>query len=198
MPFYGVKGILQPADEVYVTDTETAIRPTAPTEVAPAEAPTASPVPARAAPPPADASTPSEGSPAAAMPNNPSEISYSCVLIPRFSDHYLTGDLVQDLGTWMKNICIAYGWRLDALSIRPGYIHWIMAVPLTASPARFIKTICQQTSQKIFDDYPRFKRINPSLDFWAPSFSVTSGSAPQSMEEINAYILQVRKQQGIY
>lgn len=172
-----------------MTDTETATRPTPPMEAPPTEAPTASPVPARVAPPSAEASV---------LPINSSELSYSCVLIPRFSDHYLTGDIVTDLGKWMKDICIAFGWRLEALSIRPGYIHWVMTVPVTASPARFIRTICQQTSQKIFDDYPRFKRVNPSLDFWAPSFSVSPGSKPQSMDEINAYILQVRRQQGIY
>ncbi len=210
MPIYATTDILRPElvfrDEVYV-DSETLTRLTGQMDVEQDEVQTEAPAPAPASLPkveieadhaakhPVDAGKVFE---VAAMPPNPSELSYSCVLIPRFSDHYLTGDIVNDLGIWMKDICIAFGWRLEALVIRPGYIHWTMTVPLTASPARFIKTICQQTSQKIFEYYPRFKRINPSLDFWAPGFSVASGMSPQSVDDINAFILQTRRQQGIF
>ena len=51
---------------------------------------------------------------------NFSELSYVCLLIPRFSDHYLIGDITEDLVEWMKQVCISYGWRLDAISARPG------------------------------------------------------------------------------
>lgn len=130
------------------------------------------------------------------LPNN-SELAYSCLLIPRFSDHYLTGDITEDLVNWMKEICISYGWRLDAITIRPGYMQWVMTVPLTANPAQFMKITRQQTSQKIMEDYPRFRRKNLSLDFWAPGFSVFPGNHPQSMDSINNFIVQIRRQQGI-
>ena len=126
------------------------------------------------------------------------QLTYACLLIPRFSDHYLTGDITKDLEVWMKEVCISYGWRLDAITIRPGYIQWGMTVPLTANPAQFMKIIRRQTSQKIFEDYPRFSRKNVSVDFWAPGFSVVPGSRLQSAEDINNFILQIRRQQGIY
>ena len=44
------------------------------------------------------------------LPQIPSDLTYSCLLIPRFSDHYLTGDVTHDLVKWMKDICISYGW----------------------------------------------------------------------------------------
>lgn len=133
-----------------------------------------------------------------AAPQISTELAYACLLIPRFNDHYLTGDITKDLVKWVKDVCISYGWRLDAITIRPGYLQWIMTVPFTENPARFMKVLRQQTSQKIFEDYPRFKRKNVSLDFWAPGFSVVLGSSPQSPEEINSFILQIRRQQGIY
>lgn len=132
------------------------------------------------------------------IPQISTELAYSCLLIPRFSDHYLAGDITRDLEIWMKEVCISYGWRLDAITIRPGYVQWGMTVPLTANPAQFMKALRQQTSQKIFEDYPRFSRKNVSFDFWAPGFSVVPGSAPQSSEDINNFILQIRRQQGIY
>ena len=128
---------------------------------------------------------------------NFSELSYVCLLIPRFSDHYLIGDLTEDLVEWMKQVCISYGWRLDAISARPGYLQWVMIVPLNANPAQFIRVIRQQTSQKIFDDYPRFKKQNMSGQFWAPGNFVVAGTQLQTPETINSFILQTRRHQGI-
>lgn len=125
------------------------------------------------------------------------ELSYSCLLIPRFSDHYLAGDITEDLPRWMKEICISYGWRLTGIMIRPGYLQWVMSVPLTANPAQFMRITRQLTSQKILEDYPRYKRQNLSGDFWAPGFSVVPGAQFQSMESINNFILQTRRNQGI-
>lgn len=132
------------------------------------------------------------------IPQISTELAYSCLLIPRFSDHYLTGDITRDLETWVREICISYGWRLDVVTIRPGYIQWGMTVPMTANPAQFMKILRMQTSQKIFEDYPRFSRKNLSHDFWAPGFSLAQGNSPQSAEDINNFILQIRRQQGIY
>ena len=130
-------------------------------------------------------------------PQSPYQLGYSCVLIPRFSDHYLSGDITEDLPRWMKDICISYGWRLDGVVIRPGYIQWVMTVPLSANPAQFIRVMRQLTSQRILEDYPRYARKNVSSDFWAPGFSIAPGNQFQTVENINDFILQTRRQQGI-
>jgi REP element-mobilizing transposase RayT len=132
------------------------------------------------------------------VPGVSSGLTFSCVLIPRFDDHYLAGDITVDLVNWMREVCISYGWHLDAITIRPGYMHWVMTVPLTANPAHFMRVTRQLTSQKIFENYPRFKRKNLSNDFWAPSFSVAAGGQPHSMEDIDNFIRQTRNQQGIF
>ena len=126
-----------------------------------------------------------------------SELSFVCLLIPRFSDHYLVGDITEDLVEWMKHICISYGWRLDAISVRPGYLQWVMSVSLNANPAQFMRIIRQHTSQKIFDDFPRFKRLNMSGQFWAPGNFVVAGNQLQTPETIHDFIFQTRRQQGI-
>ena len=125
------------------------------------------------------------------------ELSYSCLLIPRFPDHYLAGDITEDLPRWIKEICISYGWRLGAVMIRPGYIQWVITVPLTVNPAQFMRITRQLTSQKILEDYPRYKQKNLSGDFWAPGFSVAPGNHFQTEENINSFILQTRRDQGI-
>jgi REP element-mobilizing transposase RayT len=126
-----------------------------------------------------------------------SELSYVCLLIPRFRDHHLIGDITESLVEWMKQICISYGWRLSAISVRPGYLQWVMNVPLNANPAHFMKIFRQHTSQKIFDDFPRFKQLNMSGQFWAPGNFVVAGDQLQTPEAINTFILQTRRHQGI-
>lgn len=132
-----------------------------------------------------------------ALARIPTELAYSCLLIPRFSDHYLTGDITEDLVTWMKEICVSYGWRLEAIAVRPGYLQWAVTVPLTANPAQVMRLTRHQTSQKIFEDYPRFKRKNLSPDFWAPGFLIAPGERLYPLETINSFILEVRRQQGL-
>ena len=126
-----------------------------------------------------------------------SELSFACLLIPRFSDHYLAGDITEALVEWMKQVCISYGWRLDAISIRPGYLQWVMSVPLNANPAHFMRLIRRHTSERIFEDFPRFKQKNVSGEFWAPGNCVVPGSQLQTVEQVNEFILQTRRYQGI-
>jgi CheY-like chemotaxis protein len=46
-------------------------------------------------------------------------LTYACLLVPRFSTHYLTGDMSDQLSEWLPQICIAFGWRLEYLAVRP-------------------------------------------------------------------------------
>lgn len=148
--------------------------------------------------PPQPAAEKSVNIPPAATPQFSSDLSFACVLVPRFSDHYLVGDIVDYLRQWMQQVCISYGWRLDAISIRPGYLQWVMQVPLNANPAQFMRVIRRSTSEKIFEDFPRFQQKNISGEFWAPGNFVVPGNQLQTPEQVNEFILQTRRNQGIY
>jgi REP element-mobilizing transposase RayT len=129
---------------------------------------------------------------------DPYDLSYACLLIPRFSDHYLTGDITLSLPVWMKEICVSYGWRLTSIVIRPGYLQWCITVPPAANPAHILRITRQQTSLKILSEFPRYKQQNLSGDFWAPGYSIISGNQAQTPEMISNFIQITRKQQGIY
>jgi REP element-mobilizing transposase RayT len=135
--------------------------------------------------------------PQAVVPQLASDLSFACVLIPRFSDHYLVGDIVDWLPVWMKQVCISYGWRLDKIAVRPGYVQWVMYVPMNSNPAHFMRLIRRYTSDQIFEDFPRFKQKNISGEFWAPGNFVVPGSQLQSPEQVNEFILQTRRYQGM-
>ena len=73
----------------------------------------------------------------------------------------MTGDLLDQLGEWVPQICIAFGWRLEYISVRPEYLQWIVNVPPATSPGYLMRILRQHTSEKIFAEFPRFKKEIP-------------------------------------
>lgn len=123
-------------------------------------------------------------------------LTYACLLVPRFSSHYLTGDISDRLSEWLPQICIAFGWRLEYLAVRPEYVQWVLNVPPATSPGYLMRIMRQQTSEKIFTEIPRMKKENPSGDFWAPGYLIMGGTQPHPPQLVKDYIKQTRMRQG--
>jgi DNA-binding NarL/FixJ family response regulator/REP element-mobilizing transposase RayT len=140
-----------------------------------------------------------DGSITASAPNSfGNYITYSCLLIPRMPQHLLTSNLASYLFKWMGQLCLAYGWRLEHLSIHSNYIQMIAGAPLTISPAFLVRTLRQKTSQYIFAQFPPLVNENPSGDFWAPGFFISGGKQSIQTHLIDRYINEIRKHQGVY
>ncbi|MCE9644774.1 MAG: transposase [Chloroflexi bacterium] len=123
-------------------------------------------------------------------------LTYACLLVPRFTSHYITGDLADHVSKWLPNICIAFGWRLEYLAVRPEYLQWVVNVQPNTSPGYLMRIMRQQTSEKIFAEFNRFKKENPSGDFWAPGYLIMGGSQPHPAQLVRDYIQQTRQRQG--
>jgi REP element-mobilizing transposase RayT len=123
-------------------------------------------------------------------------LNYACLLVPRFSSHYLTGDLAGQLSEWLPNTCIAFGWRLEFMAVRPEYMQWVVSVPPNTSPGYLMRIMRQQTSEKIFAEFPRMRKENPSGDFWAPGYLIMGGTQPHPQQLVKDYIKQTRQRQG--
>lgn len=124
-------------------------------------------------------------------------LSYACVLIPRFPHHHLTGPFADHLSTWVTQLCLAFGWRLEHLSIRPNYLQWIVNLPPSASPGHLMRIIRQHTSRRLFVQYPHYEQENPSGDFWAPGYFILSSDQPPPADLVQEFIQQTRYRQGI-
>lgn len=124
-------------------------------------------------------------------------LTYACLLVPRLSSHYLVGDLSEQLSIWMPEICVAFGWRLEFLTVRPEYLQWVVNVPPSSSPGYLMRIVRQQTSERIFANFPRLKKENPSGDFWAPGYLIMGGDRPHPPQLVKDYINQTRQRQGI-
>lgn len=124
-------------------------------------------------------------------------LTYACLLVPRLSSHFLVGDLSEQLSIWMPEICVAFGWRLEFLTVRPEYLQWVVNVPPSSSPGYLMRIVRQQTSERIFANFPRLKKENPSGDFWAPGYLIMGGDRPHPPQLVKDYINQTRQRQGI-
>jgi REP element-mobilizing transposase RayT len=125
------------------------------------------------------------------------QLNFACLLVPRFTAHYMTGDLADRMSEWMPKICIAFGWRLEFLAVRPDYLQWVVNVTPNTSPGYLMRIMRQQTSEKIFQEFPRLRRDNPSGDFWAPGYLIMGGLQPHPPQLVKDYIKQTRQRQGI-
>ena len=126
-----------------------------------------------------------------------SQLNYTCVLIPRLPQHYLTRELSEKIGQWVQQLCLAFGWRLEGIALRPEYLQWTVQVAPTISPGNVVKIVRQRTSDLIFEQFETLRKQNPSGDFWATGYLIVSGSQPPSAGLLRDYIQQTRHRQGI-
>lgn len=126
-----------------------------------------------------------------------SRLHYACLLAPRLPQHDLSGDLVQSLTEWMPQLCLAFGWRLEYISVLPGALHWIVSATPGVAPAEIINQVRRYTSKRLMGRYPRLHDDNPSGEFWAPGYLITTRNQPLDETEISQFISQVRQHQGL-
>jgi REP element-mobilizing transposase RayT len=124
-------------------------------------------------------------------------LSYTFLLIPRFPNHYLTNSLAKKLAEWIPNLCLAFGWRLDRMTVRPLYLSWSIIAPSTIAPNKIIARIRKETSKRIMKELPFYFQENPSNDFWAPGYMLMNEKFSPSKSMVTEYIKQTRRYQGL-
>jgi REP element-mobilizing transposase RayT len=124
------------------------------------------------------------------------DLSYFCLLIPRMPHHQLIGDLAEKLAEWVGQLCMAYGWRLEHLSISPEKLQWIVFTVPSVPPADMVETLRQQTSERIFEHFAKIRQENPSGDFWAPGYLIMTEITAVTDSVIQDFIQKIRHYQG--
>lgn len=124
------------------------------------------------------------------------DLSYNCLLIPRFPAHKIKGDLSDLLPQWLQQVCVSYGWRLEFVTVHPDYMQWSVAMNASVTAAHLVHTVRTETSKLILSNFGRIAREVLSDDFWAPGHIVVLGSTPHPREMISQYIHLIRRRQG--
>jgi REP element-mobilizing transposase RayT/CheY-like chemotaxis protein len=124
------------------------------------------------------------------------DLHYSFVLIPRLPTQMLVGDLSDKVAIWLPQLCLAFGWRFENISLQSEFLQWTISMGPNESPESVIETLGKYLSQRIFEEFPRMAKENPSGHFWAAGSLIVSGTQPGA-ELVTQYILQTRARQGI-
>ena len=124
-------------------------------------------------------------------------LAYAVCLIPRLPSHYLNGEIASQLAAWLPELCLAFGWRLLGVQIRPDTCQWVVQLAPSIPPAQMIRAVRQILSQRLFDHFNELALENPSGDFWAPGYLVISGTQMPSQNLVRMFVVQTRRQQGL-
>ncbi|MBN1665523.1 MAG: transposase [Anaerolineales bacterium] len=125
------------------------------------------------------------------------QLTYVGVMVPRLPDHLLVGRLPAILSEKLQQLCLAFDWRLEHLSLRPDHLQWVISAPPETSPAALMGVLRQQTSGLIFAEQPGLASENPSGDFWAAGYLLVNASQPLVHEVIQEFLYTIRHHQGL-
>ena len=120
---------------------------------------------------------------------------YSCMLIPRDTGQFLTGDINERLSFILPQLHLEYGWHLTGISIRPQYMLWSISVSMDTCPIDIIQEIRRRTSTHLFSNFPELRTEENQTDFWAPGFLALSGSSGPTAGIIYDFIKTIRNNQ---
>lgn len=112
------------------------------------------------------------------------------VLIPRRSQHSLSGEIATQLFHWLSELAYGRGWRLEGVSIRPDYLKF-SAVPLQGeSPDTVLQIVRQHTTRNIFAAFPDLVNEHQGLDFWAENSLAAGPDQPITAQVLRQYLLR--------
>jgi len=122
---------------------------------------------------------------------------YTCLLIPRNPQQFLTRDLSERLSFLIPQLHLEYGWRLTGITIRPQYMLWSVALPIDACPVHLVRDIRRRTTAHITSNFTDLTPIGNGDDFWAPGFLILSGSTSPTVGMISDFISLTRLNQSL-
>lgn len=117
---------------------------------------------------------------------------YAFVLAPRHPQHLLVGELAVFINQVFAQFEDIFGWKLVRLTIRPEYLHWVAAIPATASPGMIAWQVRDQSDQQILRQFPKIAQQISAGDFWTREYLVVNRRDPLPQKRITDFIARAR------
>jgi REP element-mobilizing transposase RayT len=121
---------------------------------------------------------------------------FTTILLPRFPNHKLVGSLANQLETWLNDLCVAWGWRMGKIDIRPEFLRFTLYLSPDAAPAQSVQSLAQNLSTRILQAFSGLSDDLPSGQFWTKSYLLTAGS-DVGKDRLATFIETTRKEQGL-
>lgn len=113
---------------------------------------------------------------------------YNILLLPRNEGQFITRPLSEVLNQNLAQLRKEYDWEFISISVRPQYLLWAAAFPLSVTVADVAGEVRRATNDKLFSHFPDLLHSHPSADFWANGYFAISGASSPSGRLIRDFI----------
>jgi len=120
---------------------------------------------------------------------------FSALLLPRFPDHRLEGELAEHVRQWVHRLCVAWGWRALRITVLPDRMLLTISLSPEVAPATAVFHIARDLSARILGAHPDLAKDLPSKRFWARRYLLTAGEH-LGQEQVQSFIESTRQEQG--
>lgn len=123
---------------------------------------------------------------------------YTCILVPELTEFTLNNKIANRIKEWLPRLSRVFGWQFVNVLVQPTYLQWTVRVPSGTSQGSIVRKVRQQTSLRIFEEFPELKELSLSGNFWAKGYLVVSGGNPPPAEFLDDFIQKNRRPKGIF
>ncbi len=124
-------------------------------------------------------------------------LTYTFIWLPKRPDVELKGDVVEHISSWVKNLALAYDWRVEQLDVQARYVQLVIACSPGDAPEQVISVMMDKTSETILNEFPRHRETHLAGRFWAPGYLVQTPGHLLAAKDVEAYIAYQRGEQGL-
>ncbi|OGO18548.1 MAG: hypothetical protein A2Z14_19250 [Chloroflexi bacterium RBG_16_48_8] len=121
---------------------------------------------------------------------------FTAILLPRFPNHRLTGSLANQLENWLKDLCVAWGWRVENIDLRSEFLRFTFSLSPDIAPAQAVQHLANNLSSRILKAFPGLTKDLPAGQFWTKSYLLTAGS-DVGKDRLASFIELTRREQGL-
>ncbi len=125
----------------------------------------------------------------------PIRLSLFTVLVPRFPEHQLTGELAERIQAWTTRLCMAWDWTAERVDVRPDRLEVTLTLPPEESPAHAIQELRDGLSERVLRSFPELLPDLPSRRFWASACLLRAGPAAP-LADVEAFLRETRLAQA--
>jgi putative transposase len=85
-------------------------------------------------------------------------LNYHIVLVTKYRNQVLIGDIETFVKERIGDICLQYGWELLELEVLPEHVHLFVSAPPKIAPSRIAATLKSILAVDVFRAFPTLKK----------------------------------------
>jgi putative transposase len=124
------------------------------------------------------------------------QLAYHFVWIPKYRRTMLRGEIAERLKEMIREICTEYEWDIESLEVMEDHVHLFVSCPPRYAPAQVMNIIKSLTARRLYEEFPRLRKIQWGGHIWADGYYVGSSGEHVTSDLIRRYIEYQRAEEA--